>query len=564
VLVARADIFPDALSGNHLAGDVQSPIVLVNSVGPIPPKTQEALATIDPDNIIILGGETAVSEQVANDLRTGDRNVSRVEGATRFETASAIAREVGSTANTAVVASGENFPDALVSGALSYAEGLPLLLTPTASLHAEVRSFLTDNPGITRVIIPGGFSAVSESVANEIRAMGREVEQLRGGSRVETAAMVAELAVAEYAWSRAHVNIARGDDFPDALTVGPHSGAEQSVLLLTTNPTMMDDGAGSNAGFMSPPPDPVTGLEECGTGDIHIAGGFAAVSNPVAQEIRDLLTANREDQPHCFFADLALDKVVDMDTVTYNDTVTYTLTVTNAGPVMATNVTVTDSLPAGFNFVPEGSSDSCELVDGEVVCTGGSLAYQGSTSFEVVAHVTSEPGTYDNDASVTASETDPNPEDNQASATVTVVPGVADLALEKEADTEPVTVGDTVTYDLAVTNLGPNWAQNVTVMDTLPAGFDYDSSEFADDDDDAEDRCIAEGDVTVENVVVTCWLGDMDYGDVLEFSIIATVTADAQPGPNDNDAVVFSDTPDPDETNNDATATVMVNPIMIP
>src|SRR5262249_16622928 len=50
-------------------------------------------------------------------------------------------------------------------------------------------------------------------------------------------------------------------------------------------------------------------------------------------------------------ADLALTKVVDNPNPNVGDTVTFTVTVSNAGPDTATNVRVTDLLPAGLTFV---------------------------------------------------------------------------------------------------------------------------------------------------------------------------------------------------------------------
>src|SRR5262249_46765537 len=55
-------------------------------------------------------------------------------------------------------------------------------------------------------------------------------------------------------------------------------------------------------------------------------------------------------------ADLALTKTVSDPTPNVGDTVTFTVTLSDTGPSNATNVSVTDLLPAGLNFVAANPS----------------------------------------------------------------------------------------------------------------------------------------------------------------------------------------------------------------
>lgn len=95
VYVARAFEFPDALAGSVLAAMNGGVLLLVrapNEGDSIPDETVKELERRKPDAIFILGGTAAVSDRVANELSkytTG--KVERIEGATRFGTAAAIA-----------------------------------------------------------------------------------------------------------------------------------------------------------------------------------------------------------------------------------------------------------------------------------------------------------------------------------------------------------------------------------------------------------------------------------------------------------------------------------------
>ncbi|NJN76168.1 MAG: DUF11 domain-containing protein, partial [Synechococcaceae cyanobacterium RL_1_2] len=54
-------------------------------------------------------------------------------------------------------------------------------------------------------------------------------------------------------------------------------------------------------------------------------------------------------------ADLSLTKTVDNASPNVGDNVVYTVTVNNTGPSDATNVDVTDQLPAGLTYVSDDS-----------------------------------------------------------------------------------------------------------------------------------------------------------------------------------------------------------------
>jgi uncharacterized repeat protein (TIGR01451 family) len=77
-------------------------------------------------------------------------------------------------------------------------------------------------------------------------------------------------------------------------------------------------------------------------------------------------------------------------------------------------------------------------------------------------------GTVNNWVSAAGAEFDPDEVNNVAVVTTTVVPA-ADLAIVKGDMPDPVGVGETLTYTLAVINHGPSPATGVVVTDDLPA-----------------------------------------------------------------------------------------------
>jgi uncharacterized repeat protein (TIGR01451 family) len=102
---------------------------------------------------------------------------------------------------------------------------------------------------------------------------------------------------------------------------------------------------------------------------------------------------------------------------------TYTIVVSNGGPSTATGVTVTDILPAGTTFQSATPGGACSGTT-TITCNAGTLANGASATFTLTVTLPSSPGPVTNTASVTAAATtaDPNPANNSASSTITVIP----------------------------------------------------------------------------------------------------------------------------------------------
>jgi uncharacterized repeat protein (TIGR01451 family) len=110
--------------------------------------------------------------------------------------------------------------------------------------------------------------------------------------------------------------------------------------------------------------------------------------------------------------------------VTAGQNLSYTAVVTNNGPGGANAVTLTDSLPAGVNFISATLSDgTCKQSAGTVYCWIDYLA-QGENSLVTLVVTPVSAGLISNTATVTAFETDPNATNNSFTTTTMVTPPV--------------------------------------------------------------------------------------------------------------------------------------------
>lgn len=152
---------------------------------------------------------------------------------------------------------------------------------------------------------------------------------------------------------------------------------------------------------------------------------------------------------------------------------TYQLTVANAGPSLATGVTLVDTLPANVTLVQ--AHPACVNAAGTLTCTlGPGLAnLAAGSSFSIFIQVKfNNAGSYTNTASVSANEADPNASNNTSSHTQQVLP-TADLIITQIFVPGTADPGQTVVYDSYLENQGPDAAGKVVLLQKIPSGSTF-------------------------------------------------------------------------------------------
>ncbi|MEO7157963.1 MAG: DUF11 domain-containing protein, partial [Vicinamibacterales bacterium] len=197
------------------------------------------------------------------------------------------------------------------------------------------------------------------------------------------------------------------------------------------------------------------------TGTYHWKAVYSGDANNVGVTSPCALEPVGIDQPV-----LSIAKTPDNGTITAGDTATFTIVVTNLGPGAATGVVIDDTLPTGGGITWTTATPNCTVTLNVLHCNvPGNLA--ANASFTAVATAVTSFGkctVMNNTATASAS----NAGTVTDTGLITCVTPVLQIA--KTPDGGTITAGDTATFTIVVTNLGPGAATGVVIDDTLPAG----------------------------------------------------------------------------------------------
>jgi peptidoglycan-N-acetylglucosamine deacetylase len=165
VLLATGREHPDGLAAGAIAAHRRHPVLLVGP-GEDSARIAALMQTWGTASTLVLGGRAAVEDLSVLGLPA----VTRLAGPDRVSTAIAAAGwaiEHGFMPQP-VLASGEGFPDGLVSGVLGGRLGRPLLLTTGVGLPSPLQHWMaTRNPGT--ILTVGGSAAVCPTTVCHLR-----------------------------------------------------------------------------------------------------------------------------------------------------------------------------------------------------------------------------------------------------------------------------------------------------------------------------------------------------------------------------------------------------------
>ncbi len=266
VVLATGLDFPDALAGVPLSYAKDGPLLLTRSDN-LPDETADEIDRVltEGDTVYVLGGEAAVSEEVADKLDDMNYGVERIAGEGRFDTAVKIAEEVTGSPAEVFLTTGLDFADAVAASSPAAMRGAPILLTHPDELSEDTADYLNDNAAsIEEIHIIGGEAAVEDDVKTKAGGTNR----VSGANRWATGTAIAE----EFFEEPVKATLATGLEFPDALAGGVYAALNDAPVLLTN----YDELPGEVKDYF---------IGEEGIMNVSVFGGDGAVSDSVLRTI---------------------------------------------------------------------------------------------------------------------------------------------------------------------------------------------------------------------------------------------------------------------------------------
>ncbi|ADZ09098.1 conserved repeat domain protein [Methanobacterium lacus] len=149
--------------------------------------------------------------------------------------------------------------------------------------------------------------------------------------------------------------------------------------------------------------------------------------------------------------------------VNVGDTGKFTITIYNSGPDAASNIQLTDILPAGYaaTWTAGNYANNIWTINSLASGSTATLTFTGAITSAMAGKTTT------NHATVTWAE---YPKTVTISDSTIYVKD-AEVALSQTTSGTNVNVGDTVTYTVKATNNGPDTATNIIITDAIPSGL---------------------------------------------------------------------------------------------
>jgi putative cell wall-binding protein len=161
-------------------------------------------------------------------VQASGATVKRLSGNDRYATSIAISKEGWTQCDYAILASGENYPDALSAAPLAKKYNCPIILTSKYSLSDDVTSELK-RLNAKEVFVLGGSGVIDNNIDSQLSSMNIKASRIAGVDRYETSSKIAEnLGTCD------EIFIASGEDFADALSAAPIASIKNVPILLSS------------------------------------------------------------------------------------------------------------------------------------------------------------------------------------------------------------------------------------------------------------------------------------------------------------------------------------------
>ena len=235
VVITSANSIVDGVTATPLATSYDAPILLSNKET-LNEDTKKEIIRLNPNNVIVIGGDEVVKNSVINELKSILPNIeiNRVGGIDRYETSLKIAKEIDkiNPVKKIYVAGGYGEADALSIASKAGEEKQPIILMPKNSVEANSYSWLKTK-NLENAYFIGGDAVLDYNVLvkiNEITSKDVLNNRVYGSNRQDTNAKVIEKFYTNSNYEK--IIVTKRNPLVDALTAGPLAAKLKSPIVI--------------------------------------------------------------------------------------------------------------------------------------------------------------------------------------------------------------------------------------------------------------------------------------------------------------------------------------------
>ena len=223
-VLVSGDAIVDGLCSSALAGYYNAPILLTPTEK-IDEITINELNRLNIENVIIVGGEGVVSNNVIENLKSlGMKKIIRLGGKDRYETSQLVTSYIDKycyDVENIFVTGGFGEADCMSASPISVRESMPILLINNNNLE------YVNSLNLSNTYIVGGTGIVSKDIENELLNYNNTY-RLAGDDRYITN----EVLVRHFFENSENIYATKGINLIDALTTGPLAGKNNDPIIL--------------------------------------------------------------------------------------------------------------------------------------------------------------------------------------------------------------------------------------------------------------------------------------------------------------------------------------------
>ncbi len=276
VVLAYGLNYADALAGVPLATKLNAPILLTNKDS-IPDEVLGEIKRLGAKEVVVLGGEGAISKNVVKTLQNNKLTVKRYAGTSRFGTATKIAAQLNAAPKEIFFVYGLNYADALSVSTVAALKNAPIIYLKTnGELDKDTAAYLASlkkKGCVKNAYVIGGKGVISDAMMKKAgSALGltfnKTITRVAGANRYATCVSVNNKF--KGVLSGKSICIAKGLDFPDALAGGVFAAKNKAPLFLADNKLTAEQ---------------TKYLKAKKASKLYVFGGTGAVPNSLVQSI---------------------------------------------------------------------------------------------------------------------------------------------------------------------------------------------------------------------------------------------------------------------------------------